>query len=65
MAPVQSQSRCCKLRMQAYSVLSSPQERQKYNACLQEQLQDAIDDFTGESYCWNPEIYKVNGVPHT
>ncbi|CAK0783074.1 hypothetical protein CVIRNUC_006269 [Coccomyxa viridis] len=38
----------CVLLNEAYSVLSSPQERQKYNACLQEQLQDAIDDFTGK-----------------
>lgn len=33
--------------MQAYSILSSAQERQKYNVRLQEQLQDAIDDYTG------------------
>ena len=35
------------LLAQAYSVLSNPAERQHYNARLQEQLQDALDDFTG------------------
>ena len=32
---------------QAYSVLSNPQQRQRYNARLQEQLQDGLDDYTG------------------
>lgn len=41
---------CSKLfRMQAYSILSDPAQRQQYNARLQEQLQDAIDDYTGQA----------------
>ncbi len=36
--------------MQAYSVLSNPTHRQVYNARLQEQLQDDLDDYTGELF---------------
>jgi DnaJ-class molecular chaperone len=34
--------------VQAYAVLSDSQQRQAYNARLQEQLQDDLDDFTGK-----------------
>ena len=35
--------------MQAYSILNDPAQRQQYNARLQEQLQNAIDDYTGQA----------------
>lgn len=35
------------MHMQAYAVLSDAQQRQAYNARLQEQLQDDLDDYTG------------------
>ena len=41
--------------LQAYSVLSSPGQRQSYNARLQAQLQDDLDDYTGNSvHCFAP-----------
>ncbi|BDA47700.1 probable chaperone protein DnaJ at N-terminal half [Coccomyxa sp. Obi] len=38
----------CILLNEAYSVLSNPRHRQAYNARLQEQLQDDLDDYTGK-----------------
>lgn len=43
--------------MQAYQTLSDPVSRQHYNAQLEQALQDADDDYTGQQLCVVELVY--------
>ncbi|GFH15287.1 uncharacterized protein HaLaN_11486, partial [Haematococcus lacustris] len=47
----------CILLNEAYDVLSDPQQRERYNARLEQALKDEEDDYTGKPLSkWMPEL---------